>query len=765
MTQADPDGILGPLLAVFTAEAAEHLQAMNEHLLRLERGQDDPRLRAELFRAAHSLKGAARAVNLADVEALAHELENVFAGLTDDPGATPTQSTVDKAYQTLDAIGAQVAVATMVTRAGTGPSAAPGPAGPAGPSGPSSPSGPAGPEGPGPAWVPGAGTEPGTAAGPAGSPGWAARVAGDTVRVATSKLDALMAEVGELLVTRVGVEQRLADARALDALLAEWDSAWKPRRRRRLEQRAGAGAAAAAGTLLAEDRDRLKLARVSLAELRRGLEADVRRMTQVTADLQADVRRTRMVAVAGLFDVFPRMVRDLASAAGKDVTLRVAGGETDVDRSVLEQLKDPLTHLLRNCVDHGVEPPAGRAAAGKPRGSTIWLTARQQNDMLVLEVADDGAGIDPARVRAAAVRIGILAAGPAADLADRDAISLIFRAGLSTSPTVTDISGRGIGLDVVRDAVERLHGVLDVRSATGAGTTFELSLPLSVSTMHCLLVRAGGQTFALPSTVVGGVLRVAPGEVERAEGREVVRVGDRPVPLGRLAHLLGLADGPGGEMAGREVGGPARAKQPAAVLSFQGNQVALLVDRLAGTHELVVKSLPPPLTRVRHVTGAAILGSGEVAVILSAADLVASVERAGPDPLGTAADESGPPTILVVDDSITTRTLEKNVLEAAGYRVQTAADGLAAWGILRAAGRDADVDLVVSDIEMPGLDGLELTGRIRADARLQALPVVLVTSRESREDRERGAQAGADAYIVKGGFDQNRLLDTIRRLT
>jgi two-component system chemotaxis sensor kinase CheA len=742
---ADPDGILGPLLAMFTTEAGEHLQAMNEHLLRLERGQDDPRLRAELFRAAHSLKGAARAVNLPDVETLAHELENVFAGLTDDPAATLAQSTVDKAYQTLDAIAAGVAVGT----AAIGPPASPVPE-PA----------PAAERGPEPA------AEPAGPAGPAGPPGWLARVAGDTVRVATSKLDALIAEVGELLVTRIGVEQRLADARALDALLAEWDSAWKPRRRRRLEQRA-----AGAGTVLAEDRQRLTLARASLSELRRGLEADVRRLTQVTADLQADVRRTRMVPVAGLFDVFPRMVRDLASAAGKDVTLRVSGGQTDVDRSVLEHLKDPLTHLLRNCVDHGIESPAARAAAGKPRGGTISLAARQRNDMLVLEVADDGAGIDVARVRTVAARAGLLPAAAAADLPDREAISLIFRAGLSTSPAVTDISGRGIGLDVVRDVVERLHGVLDVRSTAGAGTTFELSLPLSVSTMHCLLVHAAGQTFALPSTVVGGVLRVAPGQVQRAEGREVVRVGDRPAPLARLAQLLGLTGEAGGSgtagsgTAGAQVGGPGQAQQPAAVLNFQGNRVALLVDRLAGTHELVVKSLPPPLTRVRHVTGAAILGSGEVAVILSAADLVASVQRAGPDPVGTAADQSGPPTILVVEDSITTRTLEKNVLEAAGYRVQTAVDGLAAWGILRAAGPDADIDLVVSDIQMPRLDGLELTGRIRADPRLQALPVVLVTSRESREDRERGAQAGADAYIVKGGFDQNRLLDTIRRLT
>jgi two-component system chemotaxis sensor kinase CheA len=321
---------------------------------------------------------------------------------------------------------------------------------------------------------------------------------------------------------------------------------------------------------------------------------------------------------------------------------------------------------------------------------------------------------------------------------------------------VTGLSGRGVGLDVVRETVERLHGSVDVHSATGLGTTFVLSLPLSVSTMHCLLVEAGGQTFALPAAAVRSVLRVAPGAVGRAEGRDVVRVGARPVPLARLADVLNLDPAATDAEPG--------AKQPATVLSVQGGQVALLVDRLAGTHELVIKSLPPPLTRVRYVAGAAVLGSGNVAVILSAVDLVAAVERAEPDPAAAPAladTTPAPATVLVVEDSITTRTLEKNVLEAAGYRVEVAGDGVAAWAILGAT----SCDLVVADIEMPRMDGLDLTRRIRADPRLQDLPVVLVTSRDTRDDRERGAQAGADAYIIKGGFDQNRLLDTIRRLT
>jgi two-component system chemotaxis sensor kinase CheA len=764
--RSDTDDLLGPLLATFAVEAAEHLQAMNRHLLCLERGEGDALLGAELFREAHSMKGAARAVDLLEVEGLAHELEDTFAGLRNDPGR-PGQAVLDRAYQTLDAIAALVEAATAAVPAH--PPTGPHPTGPH-PTG-SHPAGshPAGtdPAGADPAGTDPAGADPAGAdpagADPAGAdePAQAVtsggrevglpRPPGETVRVATAKLDALMAEVGELLVTRIGVEQRLADAHALDALLADWQLAWSRPRYRGL---AAASAATGGAAALDESRARLGAARTSLGELRRGLEADVRRMAQVSADLQDDVRRTRMVPAATVFEVFPRMVRDLARASGKEVTLRAEGGTTEVDRSVLDQVKDPLTHLLRNCVDHGIEPPQARAGAGKPRHGTICLSARQRNDMLVVEVADDGAGIDPARVRAAAAREGLLAAEAAEDLTDRETIGLIFQSGLSTSPVVTDLSGRGVGLDVVRDAVERLHGSVDVHSTTGRGTTFVLSLPLSVSTVHCLLLQAGGQTFAVPATLVQRVARVAADTVERAAGRDVVRVGDRPVALARLADVLGVETSDDGADPG--------ATRPVAVLGVQGAHVALLVERLAGTHELVVKSLPPPLARVRHVAGAAVLGSGEVAMVLNAADLVASVERGEPHrPATPAAPVGGPATILVAEDSITTRTLEKNVLEAAGYRVAVAADGLAAWTLLRSS----DCDLVVADIEMPRMDGFELTARIRADPRLADLPVVLVTSRDSREDHERGAQVGADAYIVKGGFDQNRLIDTIRRLT
>ena len=318
---------------------------------------------------------------------------------------------------------------------------------------------------------------------------------------------------------------------------------------------------------------------------------------------------------------------------------------------------------------------------------------------------------------------------------------------------MTDLSGRGVGLDVVREQVDRLHGSIDVASDVGGGTTVSLSVPLSVSTMHCLLLDAGGQTFALPVTGVERIVRVAAGQVQRAEGRQAVQVDGRPVVLASLAEVLGL--GPPVQDQDPD------AKRPVIVAAGQGRRVGLLVDRLERTQELVVKSLPAPLVGVRHVAGATILGSGRAALILSSADLTASVERAEGASSGAAGTALTPaPTILVAEDSITTRTLEKSILEGAGYRVRVASDGAEAWRLLQ----DNGCDLLLTDVEMPVMDGFELTARVRADQRLRDLPVVLVTSLDSDEDRERGVSAGADAYVVKGAFDQERLLDTLRRL-
>lgn len=709
--------IVTELLGIFADEAEDHVRAINRGLLALEEAGSAPsdEVLQELLRAAHSLKGAARAVNLPQVESLAHELEDLFADLQ-RPNAVPEPNVIQEAYGKVDALENQVRAATALGATGQGADGG----------GDGSSGGSAAPA-------------PSAASPPSPAPS----APEETVRVATGKLDALIAQVGELVISRLGTEQRLTEVRELETSLVQWEAA----RRKVVGRRATGGDE----DVVDPDFTRLKETRRSLARLHGALDADARRFAQVTTDLEADVRRTRLLPLTKILDAFPRMVRDLAKDRGKDVVLVVRGGDTEVDRSLLEQVKDSLVHLIRNCLEHGIEPPAERLASGKPSTGTISISAHRRGESLVVDVADDGSGIDAALVRRRAVERGLLSDESAAELPEQEMVSLIFRPGLSTAEIVTELSGRGVGLDAVRDAVEGLQGSVSVETRRGGGTIFSLTLPLAVSTMYSVLLDAGGQTFALPVASVERILSLSHEDVVPAQGRQAVLVDGKPVVLVPLADLLGI---PGA--ADQE-----RSKRPAVVVASHDRRVALLADRVTSTGEIVTKKLPEPLFRVRHVAGATILGSGEVAVILSPPDLLSSVERhEGGRALQIEPEESDRATVLIAEDSITTRTLERNILEAAGYSVVVAGDGVEAWALLEAGG----CNLIVADVEMPKMDGFALTARLRSDQRFRELPVVLVTSRSSREDRERGVQAGADAYIVKGAFDQERLLDTIGRL-
>jgi two-component system chemotaxis sensor kinase CheA len=347
-----------------------------------------------------------------------------------------------------------------------------------------------------------------------------------------------------------------------------------------------------------------------------------------------------------------------------------------------------------------------------------------------------------------------LGAEEAQALPDGEALDLVFRSGLSTSPLITDVSGHGLGLAIVKEQVERLGGLVQVQSRPGEGTTVRLVLPAAVATFRGLLVRAGGQPFLLPIECVERAIRLDPGQLESVEGREMARWNGAPLPVGRLAALLGLSErgGPGGTGSGR---------RPCVVARIGEERAGLLVDEVLGDREGLVKELRPPLARVRNVAGAGLLGTGELVLILRPGDLLRSMRGAPPAaPPAPPEEEARQTAVLVVDDSITTRTMERNLLEAAGYRVQVAADGLEGWTALK----EGDFDLVVSDVDMPRLDGFELTARIRADQKLAGLPVVLVTALERREDKERGIEVGANAYIIKSSFDQSNLLEIIRRL-
>ncbi len=766
--------LLRELLGVFGDEAEERLEAADALLLEIERSDEArPEAFAKLLREMHTLKGSAAAVSLDDVSTVSHDLETFFTRIRD--GELPCEpASLDVGYHALREMR------TMIRTAVTGGDSGVDVAGlrerlaataveesSAAPDAPSAPV-----AAPPPEETPVAADDDAAAA---------AANAGtrETVRVATSKLDGLMAQVGELLITTMDREERRTELREVLDSLTTWADGWKKVRseRDRVDAYVAEARTATAGRtvdeldrlswmghlveFMREGETRLEDVHARLSELDRTLRATDRRTRQATADLQDEVLSVRMLPVSAVFDSLPRLVRELGRALGKEATLDIVGGETEVDRAVLEQMRGPLTHLIRNALDHGLEGPDVRERDGKPREGRISVAASQRGGTLVVELHDDGAGVDPAAVKAAAVGRGAISAAEAAAMSPREAIALIFQPGLSTSEVVTDLSGRGVGLDVVRESVERLQGTVEVDSHVGVGTTFTLTLPVTVATTQCLLVRAAGQTFGLPLSGVGRILRLRPQDTRQNQGRRVLVIDDEPVVVTSLAAMLGIdrAEAPWTE------------SRSAVLLHSTDRRAAALVDGVLGSPEVVVKNLPPPLERVPGVGGAAILGSGETVLVLSAGDLVKTATGASRAAAGTTATarvhapaaakpEGGVPIVVVADDSVVSRMLEKGVLEAAGYQVRAAADGVEAWEILAEGG----CSLLVSDVNMPRLDGLQLTARLRGDARFRDFPVILVTSLDSPEDRARGVQVGADAYIVKSTLTRGGLLEAVRRL-
>jgi two-component system, chemotaxis family, sensor kinase CheA len=744
----DQDELIQRLMQTFLGELEEHVQAMNAALLSLERDPPAPErddLLGTLFRRAHSLKGAARSVEMPLIESLCHRLETVLASLRSG-GAPAAAAPFELLFAAADALQdsgerlrqgrplADSALEAMALRLDAAQrSQAPEAAVPAAPG-----SRPARQLGTAPQAVP---REAAAASGPAASED------GGFVRITAQRLDALLASAGELSIARRRLESRERELAAVQDLVRRWQAEWRRLRRpRRLQQ----GAASAAAPLrlrelLARTGERLARLERELERFGTSLAAEHRALAQAASPLELQVHRLRMLPFAEGCRGLERAVRDLARARGRGAALSIEGGEVELDRSVLEALRDPLLHLVRNAVDHGIEPPAERLAAGKPAQGTVTVAAALRGSQVEVSVSDDGRGLDLDAIRAELRRRGH------AEPDERELARSVFLPGLSTARELTEISGRGMGLDVVRSGLAALHGTADVRFQPGRGSRFVLNVPLTLTRIRVLFVRSAGQVYAIPATNVRRLVRVSPSELRSAEGRTLLAVDGGLVAVVSLADVLGTA------RAWSET-----PRLSLAVLSAGERSLALAVDELLTEEEVVVKGLGPRLAGMRSFAGGTILSSGRVGLILSAADLV---ERA----LGTASPfvlHERPPAatvkrrILLADDSLTTRTLEKSILMAAGYEVVAAADGAQAWRLLQEHG----ADLLVSDVEMPEMNGIALVETIRASRRFRNLPVILVTALGSEKDRARGLEAGASAYLVKSAFDQRVLLETIEQL-
>jgi two-component system chemotaxis sensor kinase CheA len=722
------DQLAARLLATFTAELEEQVRAMNADLLALEVAPADAERLKSLFRVAHTLKGAAHAAGVPPVEEACHALETLLAEARDgkrvlgpeefavlfaaadalnDAGQQLRAGRRDLSGSPLAALRDRLQRPRAATDAAVLPSAAP----------------------------------------PVSAP--PAREGGDgPMRVEAQRLDALLAATGQLLIAGSRVASRPAELQELHDAAARSAAAWsRASQRLRLALERSGAPAALTQAVSAMEADLRRLVR-DAGRLAAGAAEDARALALATDAVADGVRRLRMRPFAEACEGLPRVVRDLATAAGKEIDLAVGGGDVEVDRAVLDGLREAVLQLVRNAVDHGIEPPADRERAGKPRRGTVRVAAALRGDRVTVTVADDGAGLDLAAVRAQLERRG-LPLPPE----ERDLIQALFAGGVSTRAHATAISGRGMGLNVVRAAMDRIRGSVDVAWAAGRGTRFTLECPPTLATIRAVLAAVGPHIVAVPAGHVERLVRVRAEEIRHADGRDVLVTSDAPVPLVALAHLLP-------PLVARPAAGPL------AVLLLQAGarRLAVAVDELVAEQEIVLR----PLRRgggLPHVSGAALLGTGQVALVLNPVTIVATGLGLGPEASSVARAAATPrdrrkPRVLVVDDSITTRALEQSILEAAGYEVLTAVDGAEAWKTLQEHGCDA----VVADIEMPRMDGFALCEAIRASKRFQELPVVLVTALETPEHRARGLEVGADAYLGKSSFDQQTLLDTVRQL-
>lgn len=714
-------------LAKFKEEAEERLNNLNKGLLRLEENPQDKSWLNEVVREVHTLKGSAKMMGLTHINHLAHQMEDLL-GRIKDKQLNLTPEINDLLFECLDAIkilleaeiskkevninvdslGEELKQACMgrlmrerkrVARKVS--------------------------------LVEGIPQE--TRLEKIGFE--------ETVRVEISKLDKLLNLSGEMIINRGKLDALLMLLKNIFNLIREQTPFLE-----QLKLRSNGFKEEVAKLVLAQQE-----LKDEINTLFRKYDEGLNDLSFLTNELEDMVIKMRMLPVSTIFDIFPRVIRDMAKEYDKEIILEIKGEKTGLDKKILEEIKDPLMHLVRNCVDHGIETPEERALLGKPRTGKICFEARQEGANILIEISDDGRGIDGRLIKRIALKKNLITPEQSEKISDENAIYLIFTPGFSTREKVTDISGRGIGMDVVKENIERLKGSIVIQTQIGKGTKFTLRLPLTLSITLALLVKSEEYIFALPTSEVKEIVKISKDEVKLVGDKEVVKIAGKTIPFVKLSRILGLNEKkttPSQEMF-------------LLIISLAGECIGFVIDEIISQQEIVIKSLGRYLKKPENIAGATIWGDGEVVLILDVFDLMKSAKKVYfESPKAILEEKISTPSILVVDDSLTTRELEKNILEAIGYEVEVAIDGVQALKKMS----QKQFNLVITDITMPNMDGFELTSAIKKDERYKDTPVIIVTAEEKEEDRKKGFESGAEAYILKSAFDQKSLLDMIERL-
>ncbi|MBC2713882.1 MAG: hybrid sensor histidine kinase/response regulator [Desulfobacteraceae bacterium] len=784
------------LLEAFKTEAEERIASMFSNLTELEKSTDAESLGKMLeivYREAHSLKGAARSVNIIPVETLCQEIEGLFSKLKEEkiiftPDLFDTlhdavgviekylSAPEPERHNFEDTIG-ELTEALSVYKQTENGSKRPGPETqqknkvPAeqeqiiipetlSPKKQSSAPAPAQPQAPETLEIfkPVEDVGQSRLSQKSSAKTWFA----DTVRISTAKLDSLLLKAEELITLKQILNQHLNQIQGTSNFIEKWkkisEKSKNELRKIRLQLHNNS-LLDRFFQLYNMNHDQIEETDSKINELAASVEQSNRLLGGMVDDLLDEMKKTSLLPFSTLFSILPRMVREISRDLGKDVDFELSGGDIEIDKRILEGLKDPLIHLIRNAIDHGIEMPDTRKLKQKSPWGKIRLTVSQpESNKVEITVFDDGKGVDVEAIRKKAIKAGLLSDTKATELTDDETISLIFQSGISTSPLITEISGRGLGMAIVQEHIENLSGLIFISTDPGNGTTFKIELPVSLATFRGVIVSASGHNYILPVAHIEHTIRIEPCEIKTVENKSIISLNEHPVSLVALSDLLGLPHQPLPDTKTKKF------TMPVVILGSSEKKIACIVDNVTNEQDVLVKSLGKQLKRIPNISGATILGNGQVVPILNVNDLISissgkSISLTMEKKIDMKKNEPQK-TLLIVEDSFTSRTLLKNILEASGYTVTTAIDGEDGYQQLKLGYYDA----VISDIEMPKMNGFELTRKIRETETLADKPIILVTSLDSRQDREKGIDVGADAYIVKSSFDQNNLLEVLERL-
>ncbi|QGG47814.1 hybrid sensor histidine kinase/response regulator [Heliorestis convoluta] len=716
------------LREIFQAEAAERLDRMERNLLQLEQERHNQDLIKELFRDAHSFKGISRLVEQKELERLSHQLEDLLDKIKSGHVAI-TEELITTLAEWVDqlrilvhcAITGEMKVDSESPFLGTQDSR-------------------------GNRLATAVETAVQETAETMEGKGIQKREARrthvlETIRVATAKLDGLLQQSGELTVSQVRLKEHIGYLELINGQVEDW-----------LNQR----------KYYTSPKKELKQLKKNMAYLSQELnrvykllDNDCERLHWIANQMSDEIGTIRLIPLSFLFKQYHRLVRDLATSQQKKIRLTIEGEDILVDKYILEQLRDPLVHLVRNAIDHGIERSDLRLERGKDEYATLRIKAMQTSTHVLLQVQDDGNGINLEMIKAKALALSLYQREELEAMSTQQLQMLIFESGFSTRTNVSALSGRGIGLDVVKSRIESLKGSIHLQSQIGEGTLIQLRMPVSLITTSIIVVQAGAYNYGIPSEEVKGLRFFRSDEVFYTEGREAIMYQGEPVSIQSLLELLELADE-------QQVRQENQEKKGAIIISNGEEKAAFVVDAFITESQVIVKPFCSLLKRIRNVMGVTVLGTGTICTVLNPYDLVKAVqkERVKTFSLRQAPVEKKKTSVLLVEDSITTRVQVKRILESQDFVVTTAVDGAEAWQLLQ----DHPFHAVVTDVEMPNMDGFTLTEKIRQSPNLKQLPIILLTSLMKESEKKRGVAAGADAYLVKSSFEQEVLINTLHRL-